>query len=120
MKFPLDVEQKLADGFNEVPTETRSKYNAALWEDVIDAIQSAQEARLDPETAKLSELFSLDTVDVDKGIMEFVASLKKKNRTNKDICELPNCRGGTEYTQCNYCFLFALIFFLLPSYFLYR
>ena len=74
MKFPLDVEQKLADGFNEVPTETRSKYNAALCEDIIDAIQSAQEARLDPETAKLSELFSLDTVDVDKGIMEFVAS----------------------------------------------
>ena len=39
----------------KVPTETRSKYNAALCEDVIDAIQNAQEARLDLETAKLTE-----------------------------------------------------------------
>ena len=86
MKFPLDLEKKFIDDLNEVPTETRSKSNAALCEDVIDAIQNAQEVRLYPETAKLTE---------------FGASFRTKTEPSK-VSVSCQTAYNIKYTRCRY------------------
>ena len=99
IRFPLNVDKKLAECYYEVPSLTRSKHNAALCDDLIESIQTAQEARLDPETVKTSELFIFTDDDVEKGIANFVQGFSKNvgkqmvsvgSQTGDVILNIPN------------------------------